>query len=103
MAQDSRIGTTMAGRKCGEGEAVSFMDRRTTGDRRMASIFRSPCGCRYLMPTGELLRSCEEHAPYGGTAFDAGDRLTRIESELGWPPGQDEPPTRMAVHPRRAR
>jgi hypothetical protein len=68
------------------------MDRRTTGERPVSAIFRSPCGCRYLMPTGELLRSCEHHAPYGGTAFDAKDLLTRIESELGWPPG-DEPPT----------
>jgi hypothetical protein len=57
-----------------------------TGERPISAIFRSPCGCRYLMPTGELLRSCEEHAPYGGTAFDAGDLLGRIESELGWPP-----------------
>jgi hypothetical protein len=69
------------------------LDVPTTGGRPTVAIFRSPCGCRYLMPTGELLRSCEDHAPYGGTAFDARDLLTRIESELGWPPAEDEPPT----------
>ncbi len=62
------------------------MDVPTTGGRPTVAVFRSPCRCRYLMPTGELLRSCEDHAPYGGTAYGARDLLTRIESELGWPP-----------------
>ncbi len=80
------------------------MNPRRSGERPTAAIFRSPCGCRYLMPTGELLRSCEDHAPYGGTAFHARDLLTRIESELGWPPGDEEPPipqspTRDRPHP----
>lgn len=44
------------------------------------------------MLTGELLRSCEDHAHYGGTASDAGGPLPRIETELGWPPAQDEAP-----------
>lgn len=67
-------------------------DHDVISERSLSAIFRSPCGCRYLTPTGELLRSCEDHAPYGGTAFDAGGLLTRIESELGWPPAQDEGP-----------
>jgi hypothetical protein len=65
-------------------------DHDATSERSLSAIFRSPCGCRYLTPAGELLRSCEDHAPYGGTAFDAGGLLTRIESELGWPPAEDE-------------
>jgi hypothetical protein len=41
---------------------------------------------------GRFVRDCRR-CQRTGTAFDAGDLLTRIESELGWPPAEDEPPT----------